>query len=102
MPHDPNSLQHRRAVALRYDETQDRAPKLVAKGKGLLAEQIIALAREHQVHVQEDRDLVAALSVLEVNAEIPEALYRAVAEVLAFVYQVNQRMPARGGERAPR
>lgn len=92
MADDPE-MYRRRAVALRYDEERDRAPKVIAKGKGLLAEQIIQLAREHRITVQEDPDLVAALSVLEVNTEIPEELYRAVAEVLAFVYRVNQRMP---------
>lgn len=93
MADDPQ-LHKRRAVALRYNEEQDRAPKMIAKGRGLLAEKIIELARKNRIHVQEDPDLVAVLSTLDVDAEIPEQLYRAVAEVLAFVYRVNQRMPA--------
>ncbi|MBI3118850.1 MAG: EscU/YscU/HrcU family type III secretion system export apparatus switch protein [Candidatus Hydrogenedentes bacterium] len=90
---DTPELQKRRAVALRYNQEQDSAPKLIAKGRGLLAERIIALAREHHINIQEDPDLVAVLSTLDLNTEIPEDLYRAVAEVLAFVYRLNQRMP---------
>lgn len=82
----------RRAVALKYDLEHDAAPKVVAKGQRLLAERIIALAKEHGIHVHEDPDLVALLAKLDVNAPIPEELYRAVAEVLAFVYRLNKRM----------
>jgi type III secretion system FlhB-like substrate exporter len=64
----------------------------VAKGAGLLAERIIELARANGVYVHEDPDLVAVLSRLDVDTEIPETLYRAVAEILAFVYRLNQRM----------
>ena len=81
----------RRAVALRYDTQQDHAPRVTAKGAGLLAERIVSLAREHGVPVHEDPDLVTLLSKLDVNAEIPEDLYKAVAEVLAFIYRLNKR-----------
>lgn len=80
-----------RAAALRYDATQDDAPKLAAKGSGKIAERIIEIAREHGIPVHEDRDLVAVLSQLDVNKEVPEGMYKAVAEVLAFVYRLNQR-----------
>jgi flagellar biosynthesis protein len=82
----------RKAVALRYQSGSDAAPKVVAKGAGLLADRILELAREHGVHVHEDPDMVEVLSKLNVDTEIPEALYRAVAEVLAFVYRLNARM----------
>ncbi|HOZ45065.1 MAG TPA: EscU/YscU/HrcU family type III secretion system export apparatus switch protein [Candidatus Hydrogenedentes bacterium] len=81
-----------RAIALRYDAESDAAPRVVAKGAGLLAEQIIAIAREHGIHVHEDPDLVAVLAKLDLDTYIPEELYRAVAEVLAFVYRVNHRL----------
>jgi flagellar biosynthesis protein len=68
---------------------------VVAKGQRLVAERIIALAREHGVHVHEDPDLVAVLSVLDLNVPVPEELYHAVAEVLAFVYHLNRRMGER-------
>jgi FlhB-like protein len=84
--------QRRRAAAIRYNAEQHAAPRLVAKGAGLLADRIVEIARENGVYVHEDPDLVAVLSRLEVDTEIPEELYRAVAEILAFVYRLNQRM----------
>lgn len=92
-PHEGKRHIGKRAVALRYDQSSEAAPRVVAKGERLTAEKIIALAEEHGVHVHEDPDLVAVLSKLDVNAEIPEELYRAVAEVLAFVYRLNSRIP---------
>lgn len=84
----------RRAVAIKYSVESDAAPRVVAKGDRLLAERIIAIAKENGVPIHEDPDLVSILAALDVDREIPEALYRAVAEVLAFVYTVNAR--ARG------
>ena len=84
--------QRRKAAAIQYDAEQHAAPRIVAKGAGLLAERIIEVARANGVYVHEDPDLVAVLSRLDVDTEIPEALYRAVAEILAFVYRLNQRM----------
>lgn len=81
----------RRAVALRYRAGEADAPRVVAKGKGIVADQIVALAQEHGVHVHEDADLVALLGALDLNADIPAELYRAVAEVLAFVYRLERR-----------
>lgn len=80
----------RRAVALRYDEEEGGAPKVVAKGAGYVADRIVALAREHGLYVHEDPDLVSLLSTLETNTEIPENLYKAVAEILAFVYRLGE------------
>ena len=82
----------RKAVAVRYEASGDAAPRVVAKGSGLLADRIVELAKQHGVHIHEDPDLVAVLSKIDVSAEIPEALYRAVAEVLAFVYRLNKRL----------
>ncbi|HEY1188272.1 MAG TPA: EscU/YscU/HrcU family type III secretion system export apparatus switch protein [Gemmata sp.] len=79
----------KRAVALRYDPTRDRAPKVVAKGKGRTAEQILALARKNAVPVREDPTLVQVLSRLKVDQEIPPEVYRAVALILAFLNRVN-------------
>lgn len=80
----------RKAVVLRYDVEEDRAPRVVAKGNRLLAERIIEIAQENDIPIHEDPDLVAVLSKLDIEREIPEALYRAVAEVLAYVYRLNQ------------
>lgn len=81
----------RRAVAMRYDKARDGAPRIVAKGKGHTAERIIEIAREHGLHVHHDPALVSLLAKLDVDREIPEELYKAVAEVLAFVYQISKR-----------
>jgi flagellar biosynthesis protein len=76
------------AVALAY-QSSDGAPKIVAKGRGLIAEQIIAQAREHDVFVHESKELVALLMEVELDDQIPPALYRAVAELLAWLYQIE-------------
>ena len=80
------------AVAIRYQADTDAAPKVIATGKGHLAERILAIAAAEGIHVQEDPDLLALLAKLDVNDTIPEDLYRAVAEVLAFVYRLNQKL----------
>lgn len=82
----------KRAAALRYDHEKDNVPRLVAKGQGALAERIIELAREHGVVIREDPDLVNLLAKLDVDQLIPEKLFRAVAEVMAYVYRLNHRM----------
>ena len=76
----------KKAVALKYRPGEDNAPKVVAKGAGVLAERIIELAREAGVPVEENPSLAELLYRVELNAEIPPELYLAVAEVLAFVY----------------
>ncbi len=79
------------AVALRYDRSIMEAPVLVAKGKGILAQRIREVAQSHDVPIVENRVLARALYEVELGSEIPEKLYKAVAEVLAFVYRTNKR-----------
>ena len=79
-----------KAVALSYAQDSEQAPRVAAKGAGYLAERIIAIAKEHGVEIYEDPDLVEVLSKLDVDREVPEALYHAMAEVLAFVYRLNR------------
>jgi flagellar biosynthesis protein len=86
MPGEP-----RRAVALRYKPTEDDAPKVVAKGRGYLADKILELARAHNIPIREDKNLVQILSRLDLDQQIPPELYRAVAEILAFIYRVGQQ-----------
>lgn len=74
------------AVALRYEQGVDEAPRVMASGRGYVAERIVEVAREHRVPVVEDAALVAALISVEVGSPIPPHLYEAVAQVLAFVY----------------
>lgn len=78
-----------RAVALKYRRGQDSAPRITAKGRGALAEKILAVAQANNIPVRQDKALLDALYRLEINEEIPEELYRVVAEILAFVYRMN-------------
>jgi flagellar biosynthesis protein len=77
------------AAALTYDPLGSEPPEVTAAGTGLVAERIVALAREHDIPLYEDAGLVEALGRLEVGSLIPRELYTVVAEVLAFVYAVD-------------
>lgn len=79
------------AVALEYDG--DNAPVVSAHGIGEIAEQIKQIAMEHGVPLQQDNELVEILAQLELGDEIPENLYRAVAEVIAFAYILSGKFP---------
>jgi len=79
-----------KAVALKYERGKDPAPRVTAKGRGLIAEKILAIARERNIPVKQDKLLLDALYKLDINEEIPEELYRVIAEVLAFVYRMNR------------
>lgn len=81
----------RKAVALKYEPDKDRAPRVTAKGGRAVAERIIELARKEGIPIQEDPNLVAALMTLDFQEEIPPQLYKAVAEILAFVYRLNRK-----------
>ena len=90
-----------KAVALKYDRNADAAPKVVAKGRGHLAERIKQVAAESGVPLLKDENLVQVLEALEVDHDIPPALYRAVAEVLVFVYGLNGTFPDQVDRQAP-
>jgi len=79
----------RTAVALAYREA-DAAPRVVAKGRGLVAEEIIARAREHGIYVHESPELVSLLSQIDLDQHIPPQLYIAVAELLAWLYRIER------------
>ena len=83
-------LEKKQAIALRYQADKDHSPKVIGKGQGLRAEEIITLAKKHQIPIQEDPSLVGMLSQLEVNQTIPPELYEVVAEVFAFIYRIDQ------------
>ena len=78
----------REAVALAYRQT-DAAPRVVARGRGLVAEEIIARAKEHGVYVHESPELVALLIQVDIDQHIPPQLYLAVAELLAWLYRLE-------------
>ncbi|MFZ5818137.1 MAG: EscU/YscU/HrcU family type III secretion system export apparatus switch protein [Bacillota bacterium] len=78
------------AVALSYDPATDVAPKIVAAGRGELAEALLTIAQRHEVPVLEDHPLANALVRLEIGAYVPPELYNAVAEVLAFLWNLER------------
>ena len=81
-----------KAVALKYDDKKNKAPRVIATGRGEIAEKIIEVAKAHNVPLYEDKNLIQILEALELETEIPPELYRAVAEVLAFIYRLNGRV----------
>lgn len=90
----PDNQAMKTAVALAYREA-DAAPRVIAKGRGLVAEEIIARAREHGIYVHESPELVALLSQIDLDQRIPPQLYVAIAELLAWLYRLER------GEAAP-
>ncbi len=80
----------KKAVALKYRKGVDSAPRVVAKGRGIVAENIIKIAKENGVPIHEDCDLVQLLSALDIYEHIPSELYKAVAETLVFIYRVKK------------
>jgi len=78
------------AAAIKYDSEKNRAPEIAASGRGIVAERIIEIARENGIPIKYDPDLVQILSKIKVGSEIPVELYRAVAEILAYVYSLNE------------
>jgi flagellar biosynthesis protein len=83
----------RGAVALAYRAGQG-APTVVARGRGLIADEIVARAREHGVYLHESKELVTLLMQVDLDNAIPPALYRAVAELLAWLYQMESATTA--------
>jgi flagellar biosynthesis protein len=85
----PEPRPPRRAAALRYEAGSDQAPRVVAAGSGVVAERILAEARAAGVPVRDDAALAEALAGLDLGAQVPESLYRAVAESLAWAYRLE-------------
>lgn len=85
------TIEPRQAVALKYDGKS--APQVVAKGHQELAETIIELAKEHDVFIHEDQQLVEFLAKLEVGEDIPESLYVIIAELIAFSFIIQGKFP---------
>ena len=81
----------KKAVALGYNRSQDNAPKVLASGAGEIANKIISLAKEHDIPIKEDPDLIEILSKVEVDQEIPPNLYKAVAEIFSFLYKITKK-----------
>lgn len=81
----------KKAVALRYNKTKEKAPRVIAKGQGKTAENIIQIAELYNLPIKKDEDLIELLAKVELDKEIPDSLYKAVAEVFAFVYKITKK-----------
>jgi len=84
------------AIALKYDKEKDSAPRVVAKGMRLKAEKIREIARQYNIPIMKNVPLANALYRIDVGQDVPEELYDAVAEVLNFVYALQQEQQASG------
>jgi flagellar biosynthesis protein len=89
---DDSYSPRKKAAALGYTPGKDKAPKLLAKGSGIIAEKIIERAKAHDIEIKEDKDLVEVLATLELHEEIPETMYKAVAQLLAEIYKINSKL----------
>ena len=89
-PSTANVTAQRKAVALKYEAERDLAPKVIAKGRGHVAEHILETAQKNAVPVYQDKTLVNMLMALEIDREVPPELYRAIAEVMAYVYKMDK------------
>jgi flagellar biosynthesis protein len=86
------------AIALEYNKAHDAAPRLIAKGAGVMAEKIVALAIQHNIPITKDTTLVALLKHLEMDEVIPVEAYVAVAEILTYIYKKDKErtFPSQG------
>lgn len=84
----------KKAVALGYNRKKDNAPKVLASGKGEIATKIISLAKNNNIPIKEDADLVELLSKVDIEQEIPPNLYKAVAEIFSFLYKITNKSPS--------
>jgi len=80
-----------KAVALEYDSSRNSAPKVTAKGEGFTAENIIKIAKLHDIPIKKDEDLVSMLAELEVDKEVPQEMYKAIAEVFSYIYKLTNK-----------
>ena len=90
--------QREKAVAIKYRAEEASSPKVVAKGEGLVAQAIKAIAAKRGIPIKRDDDLVELLAQVEIDREIPAELYAAVAEVLAWIYKANDALKKTGVE----
>jgi len=81
--------QDKQAIGLRYEEESGAAPRVIAKGRGELAERLLSIAEEHGVPIRKDPDLLQFLTATQVGDEVPEEVYGAVAALIAFLWQLN-------------
>lgn len=80
-----------KAAALKYDHLTQNAPKVIAKGQGDIAKNIIKIAQDNDLPIKKDEDLIELLSKLDIDKEIPTEMYKAVAEIFSFIYGITNK-----------
>lgn len=90
-PRPPDNRPIRTAIALEYDPETDDAPRVIASGRGEIADRILKIAQANQIPIREDPVLAQALSMVDLEREIPAELYAVVAEVLGWVYRLRKK-----------
>ena len=80
-----------KAAALQYDHLLNNAPKIIAKGEGNVAKNIIKIAQDNDLPIKKDEDLIELLSKLDIDKEIPTDMYKAVAEIFSFIYGITNK-----------
>lgn len=90
----PEDIDDEVAVALTYKPGQDQAPRVVAKGQGWLARQIVEIAEANGIEIREDANLAQILAEVDVDSEIPLEAFTVVAEILSYVYEKNKQWPS--------
>ena len=88
---DLNKKFIQKAAALQYDQLINNAPKIVAKGEGSVAQNIIKIAQDNDLPIKKDEDLIELLSKLDIDKEIPTDMYKAVAEIFSFIYGITNK-----------
>lgn len=86
-----NNYKNKKAVALKYKENKDAVPRVIAKGKGEIAQKIIETGEKSKVQIYEDEKLIDDLLKLELYDEIPPELYEAVSEIILFIYSIDKK-----------
>ncbi len=82
----------KKAVAIGYDKDKDKAPKIIARGRGEMAEKILEKAAEYGIYIKEDKNLVELLDKFDIYQEIPEEMYEVIAEIFLYVYNLEKKV----------
>ena len=82
-------MKDNKAVALKYDKDVNNAPEVVASGQRYIASNIIKIAKQNNIPIKKDEDMVELLSKIDINKEVPDSMYKAVAEIFSFIYEIT-------------
>ncbi len=82
----------KKAVAIGYDKDKDKAPKIIARGRGEMAEKKLEKAAEYGIYIKEDKNLVELLDKFDIYQEIPEEMYEVIAEIFLYVYNLEKKV----------